>query len=136
LGARVTFSDLEEEAGIVKRYIFVVLTNAREGQDAEFNEWYNNVHLHDVVRVPGFVAAQRFQLASTDPPQSFPQQYLALYEVETDDLENVRQALKAASGTSAMIISPALDNARTAASYFDPITERVVAPERGGSSAR
>jgi hypothetical protein len=43
----------------VKRYIFVVLTNAREDQDAEFSEWYNNVHLHDVVRVPGFVATGR-----------------------------------------------------------------------------
>ena len=42
------------------KYTFVVLTNAVEGKDDAFDEWYTNTHLGDVLAVPGFVSAQRF----------------------------------------------------------------------------
>jgi hypothetical protein len=101
------------------------MTNAVEGQDDEFNTWYNEVHLPDVVRVEGFVAAQRFRLTETDPAQSFGHRYLSLYELETDDLARSRKALSAVAGTDAMVISPALDRGAASAAYFEPITERV-----------
>ena len=35
------------------KYTFVVLTNAVDGKDDTFNEWYTNTHLGDVLAVPG-----------------------------------------------------------------------------------
>ena len=42
-----------------KKNLLLVLSNAVEGKEDEFNDWYSNVHLHDGVKVPGFVAAVR-----------------------------------------------------------------------------
>ena len=113
----------------MSKYTFVVFTNATEGRDDEFNEWYNNTHIPDVVRAPGFVAATRFRLAETDPPQPSAHRYLALYEVETDDLDKTMQGLLELAGTDGMILSDALDMKSASATYFEPITERVVAQD-------
>jgi len=106
------------------RYTFVVLTDPVEGQDDDYNDWYTNQHLGDVVNVEGFISAQRFRLADTDPAQAFSHRYLALYEVETDDLEKVRQALSE-TPAERMPISPALDRDNAVACYFEPITDVV-----------
>jgi hypothetical protein len=48
------------------KYTFVVMTNPTAGKEAEFNEWYNTHHIPDVLdvlKVPGFVCAQRFRIA-------------------------------------------------------------------------
>jgi len=44
------------------KYVFVVMTNAVAGQEAEFNRWYDEEHLADVLKLPGMVSAQRFQV--------------------------------------------------------------------------
>jgi hypothetical protein len=106
------------------RHTFVVFTNAVEGQEDEYNEWYNNRHLTDVLAVEGFVAAQRFRLSEMNPPQEFPHRYLALYEVESDDLDKVTLALSEAGDSGVMFISEALDRPDAIAKYFTPITER------------
>jgi hypothetical protein len=109
------------------RHTFVVFTNPVEGREDEFNDWYDNRHLPDVLAVQGFVAAQRFRLSETDPAQEFPHRYLALYEVDTEDLEKVTLALAAAGDSGAMMISGSLDRPDAIAKYFTPITERVTA---------
>jgi hypothetical protein len=106
------------------RHTFVVFTNPAEGRESEYNDWYDNTHLSDVLQVEGFVAAQRFKLADTDPPQEYPHRYLALYEVESDDLGKVATALSEAGETGAMFISESLDRPEAIARYFTPITDR------------
>lgn len=62
----------------------VVLTNAAEGRDVDFNDWYSNVHARDTMRMRGGLAQQRFRYADEqvqDFPQGIPAQYLALYDV-------------------------------------------------------
>jgi hypothetical protein len=110
------------------KHVFVVLTNSVEGQEDAFNEWYDNTHLGDVLKVPGFLSAQRFKLSDTqwgDPP--FPWRYLALYEIETDDLAATMAELKARSGTSQMVLSSAL-SPDFLAWMFQPVTPRIEAP--------
>src|SRR5664280_2187308 len=107
------------------RHTFVVFTNAVEGQEDEYNDWYNDQHLPDVLNVEGFVAAQRFRLSDTDAGQEFPHRYLALYEVETDDLDKVTLALSEAGDSGVMMISEALDRPGAIAKFFTPITDRV-----------
>jgi len=40
---------------------YVVFTEPKAGQDAAYNDWYDNIHLAEVIAVEGFVAAQRFK---------------------------------------------------------------------------
>jgi len=111
----------------VARYTFLVLTNAVNGKEDEFNTWYDSQHLKDLLAVDGFVAAQRFRMADTDPPQEFTHRYMALYEIETDDLAKAQAALAATANTDAMVISDALDVTDPIAVYYSPITDRRVA---------
>ena len=43
--------------------IFIVMTEAVEGQEDEFNDWYTNIHCHDTMRFQGSVATQRWKLS-------------------------------------------------------------------------
>ena len=67
----------------------------------------------------------RFKMAELDPPQNSSYRYMALYEVEAEDLAKANQALMNTAGTDAMVLSEALDQ-NASAIYFEPITERVV----------
>ncbi len=108
----------------MQKYNFMVLTNAVEGRDDEFNEWYSNTHLDDVLKVPGITAAQRFKLSKHQrEARPYPYEYLAIYECETDDVRKIIAELKARSGTAAMPTSGSLDTERLAC-FFEPITER------------
>jgi len=107
------------------RYCYVVFSNPVAGKEAEYNRWYTEVHLRDVLAVPGFVAAQRFRLA--DDSAAGAHRYLALYEIETDDVQKTLADLGSRAGTPAMLISEALDVSGVSATHFVAITERVVA---------
>jgi len=62
----------------------LVFTNAVDGRDDEFNQWYDEVHLVEVLALTEFVDATRHKLADA---QMFPDQshaYLAIYEYKGD----------------------------------------------------
>jgi hypothetical protein len=108
------------------KHILVVLSNAQDGTDEQFNRWYTETHLGDILTLPGYSAAQRFKLSETqmaagDPPY----RYLAIYEVDAEDVASAAEVLRANSGR--MVIDPALDRSRTVAWFYTPITERVEA---------
>ena len=107
------------------RYMFVVFTNAVEGRDGEFNDWYTNRHIPDVLTIDGFVAAQRFKLTATVPKQESAHRYLALYELDTDDLAKTQQALADASEAGMFQVTEALDLSTSVATYFTQITDRI-----------
>ena len=113
------------------KYVFVVMSNpTTPGQEAEYNEWYNKIHIPDVLNVPGFVAAQRFKLADTQFADGKPaHRYLALYEIETDDLKGSFNELRNRIGTADMFMSDAIDMKGLAASTFTPAAERVLAKD-------
>ena len=110
-----------------KKYTFVVLTNPTPGNDAEYNRWYNEQHIPDVLNASGFVCAQRFKLAETQmsPKVDKSHQYLALYEIETDDIAASLKDMQARGGTPDMIMSDAIDLKSANPRIFEPIAERV-----------
>jgi hypothetical protein len=113
------------------KYVFVVMSNpTTPGQEAEYNEWYNKIHIPDVLNVPGFVAAQRFKVADTQFADGKPaHRYLALYEIETDDLKGSFNELQKRVGTADMFMSDAIDMKGLSASTFTPVAERVLAKD-------
>lgn len=105
---------------------FVVLSNPTEGKEDEFNEWYNEIHLKEVLQVPGFVGAQRFKI---HPPSLLPHQnpshnYLAIYEIETDDIAATLADLRSRPNTPAMFISDAFDLTTVSPLVYETLTPR------------
>jgi hypothetical protein len=111
------------------KYTFVVLTNPTAGKEAEYNEWYNKIHIPDVLNVQGMVAAQRFKLADTQMGAAPAHRYLAIYEIETDNLQETFDDLKSRSGTDDMVLTDAIDLKGAMAAVFAPAAERVWAKD-------
>ncbi|RWA66240.1 DUF4286 family protein [Mesorhizobium sp.] len=103
----------------MSRHIFAVLTNPVEGREAEFNAWYSDRHLHDILKLPGLVSAQRFRL-SPEQIAATPYRYLVIYEIETKDLAETIRELKAKDGTDEIPTTTALASG-VLASFFEPI---------------
>lgn len=106
------------------RYKMIALTNPIEGKDAEFNEWYQGTHLPQVCALPGVIGAQRYKRAAPlqDP---FDRQYLAIYDIETDDIRETLGAFGAASAAGKLTPTDAADNTTAYTVIFEEFGERV-----------
>ena len=56
----------------------------------EFNQWYDGVHVPDALETEGFISATRYE---TDSPTEGRGKFLALYEIETDDIKQTEAAM-------------------------------------------
>jgi hypothetical protein len=107
--------------------VLTVFTNVTSPEhEAAYNEWYDNTHLGDVFKVPGFVAATRYRISDAqakgvDPPY----RYLSIYEVESEELQGCLDALMRAGRD--MIMSEHLDGKRSTAYLYEEITPRIAA---------
>ena len=103
------------------RYKWLVFTNCAEGRDADFNRWYDEIHLPDVLRVPGIVEAARSRLDEAQlvvledgmqlcgPDRIGAKfRYLAVYVFDTEDPSAVIEEVIARAGTPRMEMSDAL----------------------------
>ena len=57
----------------------------------EFHAWYDDVHVPEILAFDGFVSARRFAPVEGSGP------FVALYEIEADDLQAALDAFRAAS---------------------------------------
>lgn len=74
----------------MSRYIYEVRTNCTDpAREAEYNDWYNNIHLPDVFELPGFVRAIRCVNTDAGEGQA---KYITYYEIETDDIDAFMKA--------------------------------------------
>jgi uncharacterized protein (TIGR02118 family) len=103
---------------MTKKYVFVVYTKPTPGKEEEFNRWYDEVHIPDVLRLPGFLSATRYRYEAVANTSESTHPYLALYTVETDDIHATQAALTAAANTPAMPLNDALDLPGVKSSYF------------------
>ena len=108
-----------------QHHLLLVLTNPVDGREDEYNDWYTHRHLPDVLTIPGVIAAQRFALSGKQRMRApYPWRYLAIYEIETDDLDIVIKALHERSGGRTMPLTSALHEERVSW-FFQPVTERM-----------
>src|SRR5262249_14150997 len=88
---------------------------ALPGQDEVYNDWYEKVHIGDVLAVPGFRSCRRYRIV--DPTDTRPR-YMAAYEVECDDPHALLQDLMARA--KSMVLSPSLDGASMKITILEP----------------
>jgi hypothetical protein len=70
---------------------------ADPSREAEFAQWWDDVHIPEVCSTPGFVSGRRF-LASEAQRSSLvgpPPRYLSVYELDADDIAAVVESLEA-----------------------------------------
>lgn len=103
------------------RAIMLALTNSVPGREAEFNTWYDDVHVKDLVAVPGIVAAQRYVVVPSNDATTAPYQYLTIYGT-ADPIDTVRANL--AATRDRRVISDALAGGG-AMWAFHPIGPRI-----------
>ena len=78
----------------MSRHLLLVLTNPVDGREDDYNDWYENVHLDEVLQTEGIEAAQRYELTATVGSDS-DHRYLAVYEVDAESTEAAIAALNA-----------------------------------------
>ncbi|MBI4695211.1 MAG: hypothetical protein HY749_14430 [Gammaproteobacteria bacterium] len=115
------------------KYTFLAFTNPTSpDKEAEFNAWYDEHHVPDVLNVPGFVSGRRFRLAKSQFPfntQEPTHRYLALYEIETDDLAASLNEIVARAGTADMVMIDAMDMSTLNAPVYEEIVPAVQAKD-------
>jgi hypothetical protein len=106
------------------RQILLVFSNPKPGREDEYDDWYTNHHLAEILAIEGFHRAQRFRLAGaarmTRDTADAPWSRLAIYEVEEDAIERADAALYALARTER---AEALEAGRTPALVMSPSME-------------
>ncbi len=97
------------------RYKLVAFSNAIEGRDEDFEQWYDQQHMPDLLAIPGFVSAERFTCIGDAPHR-----YMAIYEIETDDLNALMEEIQKRGGTELMPISDAIDPSTVSLACWQP----------------
>lgn len=91
--------------------VMVVLTQPSDpAREDEYNEWYDNVHVPEVCAIPGFVGARRYKVTDAGPFPVDPAApaYLAIYELDSDDLAATCKELAVRAGDGRMQTSDVL----------------------------
>ncbi|MGE0798386.1 MAG: hypothetical protein AB7G13_04260 [Lautropia sp.] len=52
-------------------------------REDEYHAWYNGIHIPDILKTPSFVSARRYEARE---PRDGRGRFLAVYEIETDDI--------------------------------------------------
>ena len=106
------------------RYSWIVYSSPVEGREAEYNQWYDKQHLPDLLKIPGVIAARRYRIAKDQRggPATNLSRYMAVYELDTDDLKGLFAEVVARRGTPAMVMSDAIDPASISTEAFELIT--------------
>ena len=69
----------------MKKWLFIVESNCTDpDREAEFNQWYNAVHLPDMLELPAVVGALRYENINPGDGEA---KYIALYEIDSDDIQ-------------------------------------------------
>jgi hypothetical protein len=81
------------------RYVYLVMSDPLPGREADFNDGYQNMHMGDLVQLPGWTGAQRFRLVGVAPRTTQPlyrRGNLIIWDQEGADLGKLQGDSRAA----------------------------------------
>ena len=97
-----------------KKYQFLALATAMPGKLEELKRWYDTQHLPDCLKLDGFISAQRFDVVGKPMGMEVPDfEVLALYEIESDNVEETLGQIPKVARTPAMPFTDAIDLTRS-----------------------
>jgi hypothetical protein len=120
--------------------LLVVFSNPADGADEEFNRWYTEVHVPDVIKLGGARCGRRYQASGVPllPGIPEPGRYAAVYEVQADSVEQIEAIAARFAGsltTGEADISPSMDLPSVQAAWLFPVTGTIDSPERTGAAS-
>lgn len=95
----------------MRRGLLIVQSRpVRPDRAGELDDWYDNVHLPEISAVPGFVSARRYRACdrATGTPDPDNPSFLAVYELEADDLNRPLRELSARTAEGRMSTTDAI----------------------------
>lgn len=98
----------------------LVFSNPVPGQEQAYDEWYTQVHIHDLLKVPGVQTAQRHRSLpelSRSPLAGF----VAEYRIATGDIDATIGEIRRRLGTPEMPMSDAFDRASASFIVLEPV---------------
>ena len=101
------------------------LSNAAEGREDEFRAWYDDVHIPDLLRIPGIVSARRFEL---DDAAGAPHRDLVVYQLD-GDVDEIMAETGSRFADGSIVASDALDMTSIAMTFWQPAGPRREAPD-------
>src|SRR5687767_9518954 len=99
-------------------YHLVVLLNPVNGKEVEFNTWYDQKHVPDLLAVDGIDSCTRYQRAAL-PPAKGQRTYMAIYDIRTNDLPSVMAEMSARVRSGVSDVSPTIDSASMVMNVYE-----------------
>ena len=105
-----------------QRAIQVVFSNPAAGREEEFNQWYDNVHIPELLAVPGMLSATRYALHEAGiyhvrggvVPEH---KYMCVYELE-GDVDKVMGRIQERVASGEIHMSDSLDLSTSRLSFW------------------
>jgi hypothetical protein len=95
------------------RYVFLVMSDPLPGREFDFNDGYQNMHMGDLVQLPGWTGAQRFRLVPNVMPRNTQPLYrrgnLIIWDQEGTNLDKLRSDANAAIAGGKSRLIPGFD---------------------------
>src|SRR5579871_6176372 len=95
------------------RYVYLVMSDPLPGREFDFNDGYQNMHMGDLVQLPGWTGAQRFRLVPDVMPRNTQPLYrrgnLIIWDQEGADLDKLRRDANAAIAGGKSRLIPGFD---------------------------
>jgi hypothetical protein len=95
------------------RYVYLVMADPLPGREWDFNDGYQNMHMGDLVQLPGWTGAQRFRLVPDVMPRHTQPPYrrgnLIIWDQEGDDLGKLQSESRAAIAGGKSRLIPGFD---------------------------
>src|SRR5262245_16290102 len=94
----------------MQTFKWIALSTPVPGRELELEEWYDNRHIPDCLKLDGFVAAQRFRIDEQPKGIDVPAwKVMVVYDIETHDIETTLAQIPKVVRTPAMPITDAVD---------------------------
>jgi hypothetical protein len=106
------------------KYRLVMLSQALPGRDEDYERWYDETHIPDMLQVPGFTACQRFRIVKNVLGETtYP--YCTIYEMEADSADAALGAMFGAMQSGKMRMSDSVDPVQGQGFICEEVRERV-----------
>lgn len=100
--------------------LMLLVARPKIGREAEYDDWYQQIHVYDLLRSPGFVRADRYRWS--DPqPAAMPKQwhFMTIYRLQATNAARDMAHLREIMALPTVIWSDAMD--KSASTIWEPV---------------
>ena len=76
----------------MQHWVKLVEVHCTPSREAEFNDWYDNIHAPDVLKTPGYTGARRYVNKEARDGRG---KYLAIYHIDSNDIAETMKTRRA-----------------------------------------